>query len=50
MRWAMSSTASGGIAVMYLTCSLGWAGGGSVFHVVVLVALGTAGSTTASEA
>ncbi len=38
MRWAMSSTAAGGMAVMYLTCSAGWAGRGSVFQVVFSVA------------
>ncbi len=38
MRWAMSSTAAAGMAVMYLTCSAGCAGGGSVFHDVFSVA------------
>ncbi len=35
MRWAMSSTASAGIAVMYLTCRFGFAGALSVRNVCV---------------
>ena len=35
IRWAMSSTASAGIAVMYLTCRFAWAGALSVRKVCV---------------
>ncbi len=45
MRWAMSSTASAGIAVMYLTCRFGLAGALSVRKVCVQSAAPVPSST-----
>ena len=45
MRWAMSSTASAGIAVMYLTCRFGFAGALSVRKVCVQSAAPVPSST-----